>query len=179
MKEELEQVDNDIKDLEERLNILKRRKKAIESKIECSDLEGKYIKIREDCTLSYIKVNKVTEAMGGIEAVRGFTISITTLAIKVVYKIESESLTYLPSKYEIITEEEFSNELIDVIGKLCDKVDTTPPSLLKPIPKIKPWEAPPNTVVMYGCIQPSTIPNANESRLMESSNIATNNITCK
>lgn len=180
MKEELKQVDNDIKDLEERLEILKRRKKAIESKINCPDLEGKYIKIKEGYTLKYIKVGKINKLMDGRDVVSGFTISVTILAIKTIYKIESESLTYLSSEYKIITEEEFNNELIDVIGNLYDKVDTTLPSLLKPIPEIKPWEAPDNkTAVIYGCSMPTAINSVNEARLMKSSDTATNNITCK
>lgn len=179
MKKELEQVDNDIKDLEERLRTLKRRRKAIESKIECPDLVGKCIKIKDGCTTKYIKVNEITKLSEELNLAQGITVSVTILAIETNYKIENNVSSYLLTDYEIITEEEFNNELINVIGKLCDKVDTITPSLTNPLPEIKPWEAQPNIVVMYGCPMPSTIPNANESRLMESPNTATNNITCK
>ena len=171
MKEELKQVDNDIKDLEDRLKILKQRKKTIESKIDGPDLKGKYIKFKDNVTTYYVKVDDVTRIHPGIFGVVGFVVQLTILAIKIKYKIDSDELIYLPSEYEIITEEEFSNKLIEVVGKLCDKVEA-PTSFLKPFPEIKPWKEPPySTVVMYGC------PDTNWSSIKTLDTIPNNVIT--
>ena len=124
MKEELEQVNKDIKDLESRIKILEQRKKSIESKLSCPDLEGKCIFIKDELNQKYIKVDKISKVEDGVNFVTGFTISISMFAIKIIYRIENESLTYLPLDYKIITEEEFNNELINVIKKLCNKVNT-------------------------------------------------------
>lgn len=59
MNEELNQINNDIKDLESRLSILKDRKQQIQSKLTAPDLVGKYIYYIDDNFTYYMKVNRV------------------------------------------------------------------------------------------------------------------------
>lgn len=112
MKEELKQVLSDIADLENRLNILKNREKALRSKLEAPvELIGKTIKITEYCYTYYIKVKNISKSKVPNDfLLEGPAIDVSDSSNGIHYCLYTKHvLSFNPEDtYEIINENEYN-----------------------------------------------------------------------
>ena len=108
MNEELNQINNDIKDLESRLSILKDRKQRIQSKLLAPDLVGKYIYYKDDIFTYYMKVNEVYfNSLAQSYIADGSSICIIDELPGINYELNSKDICVLSRKYEIIDKERY------------------------------------------------------------------------
>ena len=118
MNEELNQINNDIKDLESRLSILKDRKKQIQSKLSAPDLIGKYICYVDDVLTYYMKVNDVDFSnLAQSYMTMGPSISVIDERPGTRYELNSEDVCILSRKYEIIDKERYDYVLKKAIDE--------------------------------------------------------------
>ena len=118
MNEELTQINNDIKDLRNRLSILEDRKEQIQSKLSEPDLVGKYIYYVDDIITYYIKVNKVEFSNFAKSYIAiGASICIINELPGTRYELNSEDVCILSRKYEIIDKERYDYVLKTAFDK--------------------------------------------------------------
>ena len=118
MNEELTQINNDIKDLRNRLSILEDRKKRIQSKLSEPDLIGKYICYVDDDLTYYMKVNDVDFSnLAQSYMTMGSSISIIDERPGTRYELNSEDVCILARKYEIIDKEKYDYVLKEAFDK--------------------------------------------------------------
>lgn len=108
MNEELNQINNDIRDLESRLSVLKDRKQRIQSKLSAPDLVGKYIYYINDILTYYMKVDKIDFSnIAQNYIVSGSSICVINQRVGTSYELKSHDLFSLTKKYEIIDKERY------------------------------------------------------------------------
>lgn len=118
MNEELNQINNDIKDLESRLSILKDRKQQIQSKLTAPDLVGKYIYYIDDNFTYYMKVNRVDFSnLAQSYIAIGASICIITERPGTNFELNSEDVCILERKYEIVDKERYDYVLKEAFDK--------------------------------------------------------------
>ena len=108
MNEELNQINEDIKDLKTRLSILEDRKERIQSKLAAPDLVGKYIYYIDDTITYYMKVHKVDFSNFAKSYIAiGASISIIDERPGTRYELNSDDVCILGREYEIIDKEKY------------------------------------------------------------------------
>lgn len=108
MNEELNQINDDIKDLMSRLSILEDRKKRIQSKLSAPDLIGKYIYYVDDILTYYMKVTDIDFSnLAQSYMTMGPSISVIDECSGIRYELNSEDVCILSRKYEIIDKERY------------------------------------------------------------------------
>ena len=118
MNEELNQINNDIKDLRNRLSILEDRKERIQSKLAAPDLVGKYIYYIDDTITYYMKVNKVEFSNFAKSYIAiGASICIITECPGTRFELNSEDVCILARKYEIVDKERYDYVLKEAFDK--------------------------------------------------------------
>ena len=118
MNEELNQINNDIKDLRNRLSILEDRKKRIQSKLSEPDVVGKYIYYIDDIFTYYMKVNEVYfNDLAQSYIASGSSICIINERPGTNFELNSKAICSLARKYEIINKERYDY----VLKKAFDK----------------------------------------------------------
>ena len=109
MNEELNQINNDIKDLRTRLSVLEDRKRRIQSKLSEPDLVGKYIYYIDDDLTYYMKVNRVNFSdFTQSYIASGSSISIINERPGTRYELNSEDACILARIYKIIDKERYN-----------------------------------------------------------------------
>ena len=108
MNEELNQINNDIKDLRTRLSILENKKQQIQSRLSKPDLIGIYIYYVDDILTYYMKVNRVDFSnLAQSYIAIGSSICIINECPGTRYELNSEDACILARKYEIIDKERY------------------------------------------------------------------------
>ena len=118
MNEELNQINNNIKDLESKLSALKERKQQIQHKLAAPDLVGKHIYYIDDIFTYYMKVNEVYfNELAQSYIASGSSICIINERSGTNFELNSKDICILARKYEIINKERYNY----VLKKAFDK----------------------------------------------------------
>lgn len=108
MNEELNQINNDIKDLRTKLSILENKKQQIQSRLSKPDLIGKYIYYVDDILTYYMKVNEVYfNDLAQSYIANGSSICIINERPGTNFELNSKDICILARKYEIIDKERY------------------------------------------------------------------------
>lgn len=118
--QELEIIENDIKDLKGRLDVLYSKKKSLLSKRSAPTyLVGKYIMYKDNVFTTYMRIDKVSDSnlLGEYKAY-GASVTITCQLIGLNYTISSESSFHLHNEYKEVTKEKFDEVFDNAIKKI-------------------------------------------------------------
>lgn len=121
MEEKLEQVQAEIKELQDKLNVLRKKEEQLKCEMNAPDLVGKYIFKHHSIWSYYMKVEKVVSGRGNGEFIAvGASIDIATQKIGISYKLVSNDYFNLFEKYEVTTEEEYNKALKKALTKFVE-----------------------------------------------------------